>query len=144
VLPSLEKDCHGLVRDASGALVREIGRILGGEVFESLLSRAFTFRSRSPSDDVAVLGRNRLDLGDDANSSRVKDCANEVAVPRVGARIPEISNVTGEMVLLDGEVDAIMNILPDWTPRAGPYAGVSPVDLDSAVLKEVRFNLQEG
>jgi hypothetical protein len=83
-------------------------------------------------------------LGYNLNSLRIKDGGEELQVPIVGVRKPEIRDHTRERCVGDRQKKVVVNRIPYLTPRRGPNRDVAIMNLIDDILDKVLFNLENG
>jgi hypothetical protein len=111
---------------------------------KSFFSRANTFGSRFPGDNVRVIRRDNMSVANGSCSLLIKNLRDEITVPIVGIRISQVRNVMRHNWNSNREIDVAVNFIPDRTPRSGPDARMTIVNLDNAILDEDIFDLEDG
>lgn len=117
---------------------------MGVKVPENFFGRANTFGSRLPSDNVQTIGVDSESVADSGSGLLIKDLRDEITIPTMSVRIPMIRNVLGHVLNSNRKFNMIVNFLPDWTPRSEPDTRISFVNLNSTILDQNIFYLENG
>jgi hypothetical protein len=97
-----------------------------------------------PCDDVLLVCWDQSDAGDCLHCLSTKNLHKKLLVPLLRVLVPEVSNPLRQRLQSNRKVEVIMDRLPERKPRSRPNAGVTPLNLDNAVLMKSIFNLEDG
>jgi hypothetical protein len=111
--------------------------------FESLFSRANPLSCRLPSDDIRIGGVNNLGIAYFHGSMIIKDLGYKVMIPLMCIIVPKIRDNIRHIRDSKKKFNVVMNFLPDGTPRCGPNAGLTIVNLNDAIINKDVLDLKD-